>query len=514
MARIYLVEAAAYDPDGATSLTLRWATRGYNKPSAPGYYAGDIIQPLEFVRSLDGLLQPEARDDFGSITIKNPDGAWDALAGYSLAGRALTVLFGDEDDIYSAFTTLYVGTMGQPDFKWREIEIPVRDRLSEMDVPLNANEYGGTNSLPNGLDGTPSDIAGEQKPLPAGAPINVTPRVVNTSRRIYQFQDGSGADVTAVYDGGVALTQSTDYSDQSDMETNAPSSGQWRAWPAGGYFRLGSTPAFIITCDVEYGSSAERTAAQTISRYAQLAPTIGSGDITSADVTALDSANASEIGWWPSPTATVREGCRAAAMSVGAYFGFNRLGKLRMARIVAPESGTSVATIKRLDFQTPGLATDADLIEIESVPPGETEIPVWKVIVRHSKNWTVQVDALDVNISDARRAYVGQEWRRTPPEEDSDTLSDYPVARTLDRETYLIENADTEAARLLALLQSPRRRWRVRVKFSGSFITTVDLGSIVTIQVNRYGLDAGQKFLVTRIAYDARRDIADLEVWG
>lgn len=517
MGRVYLVEAAAYDVAGESAVTLRWATRGYNHPSAPGYYAGDIVQPLDFTRSLEGLLQPEAGDDFGSLVVKNPDGAWDALAGYSMAGRALTVKFGEEGSAYSSFTTLYVGTMGQPDLQWRRVVIPVRDRLSELDVPLNdASRYAGDNSLPDGLEGTEDDIAGEQKPLPAGAPINVTPRMVNTSKLIGQFNDGDGADLSALYDGAVALTQGTDYADEADLldDGEAPTAGQFKVWPAGGYFRLGASPAFGVTCDVVYGSSGDRTAAQTISRYAQQAPTIASGDITSADVTALDSANGSAIGWWPSPEASVRDGCRAAAVSVGAFFGFDRLGKLRMGRITAPESGTSVATLRRLDFRTPGLATDANIIDIESLPPGDTEIPVWQVVVLHSRNWTPQPDALDSNVSAARRSYVGQDWRRTPPASDSAVLTVYPVARTLERETYLVENADTERDRLLALLKVPRRRWRVRVKFSSSFITAVDLGSIVTVQVNRYGLDAGKKVLVTRISYNAKLDIADLEVWG
>lgn len=517
MARIYLVEAAAFNPATDTSMTLRWATRGYNHPSAPGYYAGDIVQPLDFTRSLDGILQPEARDDWGALTVKNPDGKWDAIAGYSMAGRALTVLFGEDGDAYSSFTTLYVGTMGQPDPQWKQVVIPVRDRLSELDVPLNdASRYDGSNSLPDGLEGTEDDIAGEMRPLPAGAPINVSPRIVNTSKLIGQFNDGAGADLTALYDGGVALTRDTDYADQSELldDMDAPASGYYKVLPDEGYFRLGASPNYGITCDVEYGSAGDRTAAQTISRYAQQAPTISSGDISSADVTALDAANGSAIGWWPGANATVREGCRAASASVGAHFGFDRLGVLRMSRIVAPESGSSVATLRRLDFRTPGLSTDANIIEIESLPPRDTEIPVWQVICPHSRNWTPQTDALDVNISDARRAYVAQDWRRTPPESDPDTLSDYPVARTLDRETYLVENADTEAARLLALLQVPRRRWRVRVRFTSSFITTVDLAAIITIQVDRYGLDAGKKFLVTRMSYDARLDIADLEVWG
>jgi hypothetical protein len=380
MGRIYLVEAEAYDFDAPGSppgalITLRWATGGYNDPTAPGYYPGDVVQPLDFTRSLDGLLQAEARDDFGSLVIANPDGRWDALADYSMAGRQIRVLFGQRGAAYNTFTVLYVGTMAAPDLQWRQVVIPVRDRLSEMDVPLNDDSrYAGDNSLPNGLEGTEDDIAGDQKPLPAGAPINVTPVTVNTSKLILQFQDGAGADLSALYDGAVALTRGTDYVSETELldDLEEPSAGQYKVWPGGGYVRLGSSPAFAITCDVVYGASGDRTAAQTISRYAQQAPTIGSGDIEAADVTALDSANGSAIGWWPSANATVREGCRAAAISVGAWYGFDRFGKLRMRRIVDPATETSVATLRRLDFRTPGLAADANIIDIESLPPGET----------------------------------------------------------------------------------------------------------------------------------------------
>src|SRR5574340_223539 len=128
-------------------------------------------------------------------------------------------------------------------FSWKEIAIRIKNRQLELNTPIQTTKYAGTNSLPDGLEGV-SDIQGKSKPLLFGQCKNITPVLVNTSRLIYQVNDGAIITTNAaVYDNGVALTKGADYASQADMETNAPAAGAFRLWLAGGYFRLGSTPA-------------------------------------------------------------------------------------------------------------------------------------------------------------------------------------------------------------------------------------------------------------------------------
>ena len=52
---------------------------------------------------------------------------------------------------------------------------------------------------------------------------------------------------------------------------------------------------------------------------------------------------------------------------------------------------------------------------------------------------------------------------------------------------------------------------RIRLKFS--MISTIDLGSVVMIDVPRFGM-ASKAFVVTGILHDALRQTADLTLWG
>ena len=73
-----------------------------------------------------------------------------------------------------------------------------------------------------------------------------------------------------MYDGGVALTSGAAYASQADMETTAPSVGQYRVWinASGSYFRLGSSPVYQITADVTAHSAANSTTAQILKAMA------------------------------------------------------------------------------------------------------------------------------------------------------------------------------------------------------------------------------------------------------
>ncbi|WP_328716773.1 hypothetical protein VO226_16100 [Halomonas elongata] len=71
-------------------------------------------------------------------------------------------------------------------------------------TPHPMESYDGSNVLPDGLEGTEDDIAGEPKPQVWGEVRNATPVQVNTSKLIYQVSSLSDCTVTAVYDKGLS----------------------------------------------------------------------------------------------------------------------------------------------------------------------------------------------------------------------------------------------------------------------------------------------------------------------
>jgi hypothetical protein len=54
----------------------------------------------------------------------------------------------------------------------------------------------------------------------------------------------------------------------------------------------------------------------------------------------------------------------------------------------------------------------------------------------------------------------------------------------------------------------------VRVALDADLAGAVDLGSVVSVQVPRYGYDAGRLMRVTSIRTDLRGGVLDLTLWG
>lgn len=252
---IYLVELTCYVP-GEGVQVLRFSS-GSGYVSAPSdnpsntWYEPRVSQPGLFRQDMyrEGATGGSSRGGHGEIVLVNGAGELDALIDYGFDGRAVVVREGRPSWPLSQFAVVITGTAEQPVVSWDTVTIRLRDRAAELAGPVQPNRYAGDNVLPGGIEGT-AELKGKAKPRLLGVCNNVTPPCVNTSRLIYQVNDGPVIAVSAVYDSGVPLTPETaDYIDQAHMESQAPEPGTYRVWPGGGCFRLGATPAGQITCD-------------------------------------------------------------------------------------------------------------------------------------------------------------------------------------------------------------------------------------------------------------------------
>jgi hypothetical protein len=399
--------------------------------------------------------------------------------------------------------------MDSADFTWKEISIKVRDRQQELAKPLQQTRYGGTNALPNGLDGVPKDLKGGAKPILYGRVQNISPPQVNTSRLIYQVSEAIIQSVDAVYDRGTALTAGAVYTSQADMETTAPSAGQYRVWlnADGSYVRLGSAPAGTLTVDATQGAAiANRTAAQLMNQVL-LKAGITAGDITAADVTALDAAVGYEVGFWtPEKTDTTGVAAMdALANSVGAWWGVDRLGKFRMGRVIAPLIGDSIGTL-----------TATDMITVDRTRSSDQGggVPSWQVKLNYSRMFTTQ-DDLAAAVPATTKSERAEQWR-TVIANDAAIKTQWPKSVEIEFTTHLLTQADAEAeaARRLLLYKIRRDTLEVRVKLENALAATIDLGKVITVQLPRFGMGSGKPFLVTGIRTDLRNNVFDLTLWG
>lgn len=516
--QILIADIDAYDPALPGVVTLRFATQGYATGPADSpahtFYDGRIVQRPSVTRSLfAGAARTFGRTQvsYGDMVLANNDGGLDALIGYGFAGRAVTLRVGEQgaDGTVASWSTVFTGVMEQAVFSWTRVTLRLRDRQQDIAKPLQGNRYGGTNALPNGLDGVPDDIQGEPKPLVYGKVLNIMPPCVNTTRLIYQLHDGSALQsVDGVYDRGVPLTAGATYASQAAMETTAPAAGQYRTWnsAAGCYIRLGSQPAGTLTADASQGAAAaNRTAGQLWSQVLQKAGVSG-GSISAADITALDTAANYVLGVYVGPDSDTSaiEVLDMLAASVGAWYGPDVAGLWRIKRVAAP-SGAGVCTLTTLEVLS--------IERLVSQDPG-LGIPAYQVTVQYAPLWAVQVD-LAAAVSADRSSFLAKEYRKTVAS-DAAVLTVYPTSPALTFKTLIntAANAGTERDRLLALYKVRRDMLQVSVRADAATGALLVAGAVLKLALPRYAMTAGKAFLVVSVSAEYRTGTYTLTLWG
>jgi hypothetical protein len=184
------------------------------------------------------------------------------------------------------------------------------------------------------------------------------------------------------------------------------------------------------------------------------------------------------------------------ANTVGAFYGFDRSGKLSVGQVAAP-SGTADLELD-----------STNIIELERLP---TEIPTSTVVVKYKKNHTVfDEDALDSGASDPD---FFQREGASVVATDAAVAAIYPNAKFLELDSAFAASAgaSAEATRLLNLYKVQRDIYRIRCKAQPF---TLKLGDIVKVTFSRYSLNSGKLFSVVSLFEDAAVNEVELELWG
>ena len=368
--------------------TLYVGTHGYatlpTDTPANTFIMPRLKQPVDIARNITrpGAAFGRATISFGDLVILNGDGALDGWLEYGFDGQTLVLYRGIQGSVIPSAWTPYTLTMSHAEFGADTITISVRDRQFELDQPLQSTKYAGDNALPGGLEGVAADLKGKVKPAGFGEPFNIAPPIVNTARLIYQARHGALAEIVAVYDMGVALTEETAYTSEAELldDSLQPSAGAYKVYLAGGYIRLGSKSIGVVTAQVRQGATAaDRTAAQI---FVQLLARAGldSSDYEAGDITALDAANPAVLGFWTDGDATIGDVATRVAKSVGAWWGVDRAGKFRIKRLVIAQPNNGARTFTADHLLRP-LARQA---------ANDDRVPVKRLVLRYRENHTIQ----------------------------------------------------------------------------------------------------------------------------
>ena len=450
----YTVTIKGYNKTTSTEVTLYFSTNGYTSGPADTpanqYYEPLLKNPGVFTFQMysDGKLSGPAATGVGAVILINNIGQLDYLLNYALDGRVMEIA----EITPQGLAPFLIGTMEQPLPSLDQVSIRIRDRKVELDVPFQPTKYAGNNALPAGLEGV-EDIKGKPKPRLYGVCYNVAPVMVNTSRLICQLSDIALFSIDNVYDRGVALTKGTDYTDQADMEANAPAAGYFRAWPAGGFFRLGSSPAGQLTADATQGAAAaNRTVAQIVKQIVQIP--IAAADCVEQGFIDLDKVNASVVGIYVSSETTYATVIDELCASVGAWYGFENMGKFCIRRL---ELAGAFAITK---------INDAKILNIELLATNDTGrgVPAFQVNLNYAKNYTPQTSDLAGGVTDVRRQWLKRPYR-TVKSTDATVKVPHLLSPEVNVNTVLTTEAaaQTESDRILTLQKTRRDYLKVTV---------------------------------------------------
>jgi hypothetical protein len=515
MAKIYLVHVKAWN--GSSEVTLYFSSAVYitgssNLPPdgvANIGYKSRITQPAMIQQDCwgTGKIGGASRIGFGTIELANTDGGLDYLTTYAFDNRSIKVIVGEvQPNGTPVWTTVLTGKMSPPVIGMNKMTLYLRDRMVELDKPVCVNTYAGNNSLPNGLEGTADDIGGSRKPRIFGKVLNIEPVCVNTSLLIYQVNDGAINDIPKAYDQGAQLTKGANYTDQTDMETNAPAAGNYRILPAMGLFRIGSALVGTLTCDVTEGSaSGDRTGAQLAYDVGIIGGLV-SGDFSSSDITALDTANSAQLGVYYRDETTCIEAIDYILDSIGAWWGFDRLGILRMKQWAAP-SGSPVITL-----------TSSKIKDIERISD-ENSIPTWRLVLKYRKNYTVQTQDIAAGVTSDRRAVIGADSLSYIRAESSVKTANLGAIEQV-KETAItgasngLTEAGAESLRLINIYKIQRQRYDVTVFIDATLLSTISLGDVVRLQISRFGMTSGVDLRILGIKTDMNTNKVFLSLWG
>jgi hypothetical protein len=477
--------------------THRWSDRGWT--SAPDdtlanvHFHGRATQPLALQWALPLSPEDEAQAAVAAeVSIENRDGGDDRTAEFGVDGRVVVVKRGARTDAYADFATVFSGYGVTWQLSGDQLHLALRERGHALAVPLTAR-YGGT----GGADGT-AEIEGRPIPALYGICRNVTPVLVVPASLIFQVHFGRIFAVSAVYDRGVALVFDADYANYAALAAATIAGGKYGTCLAEGTFRLGSSPSFPVTADVQgdatvavadgggYVGSPVLIAKRILLDRGGLA--LAELDVDAMDATFAVSAGAS--GMYFTDSVTVEEAISAVCRGAFLRWGQNRDGTIGIWRIAPPSNPAFIIGI-------------AHMLEDPSVLPLPESVDpcLWRVTAGYQRNWTPMTDAdIAGSVGAAQRQFLRQQWRRVI-EADTDRLARNLLARQIELPTmYDQENvASTLALNLLTLFDQGRRLIEITIPAGAHSLGLRDVEQLVH---PRFGLAGGVAMRVISLRED------------
>ena len=212
------------------------------------------------------------------------------------------------------------------------------------------------------------------------------------------------------------------------------------------------------------------------------------------------------VGYFSQGAANLKQAMDAIAASVHAWYGFDALNQLRMGLYRDPGAETSIATLTEDNFISLERVTDGNL---------ETGLPNWRVTVTSGKRWQplADNDAIPAGLNALK-----SEWTTTSKQTDALVRKAHKLSAERSFESLMIDadgrRAERLAADLLDLYKARHDTLTATIADPDLALTAIDIGQVVTVQVDRWGYTSGRKCRVVSLRRDYQRGLIDLTLWS
>lgn len=356
------------------------------------------------------------------------------------------------------------------------------------------------------------------KPVCYGTVSHIEPIEVDPSNRKYQVHNGPIEEIVGVYAGGNQLgsCSSGSYLNAWDCEADGYTWTNSGFTPniSDGTFTLPGSATEIITADVKgsketdaFNASATYVSGlgDVIKRIVTTKGGLSASDIDATSFSNLDTSTIaiknSDVGFYAPEGENILNVLDGLISSLGAYYTFDREGKLVVGVLTEPSTTASESFTE---------------LEILSIQRRSTSIPSISQTVGTRKHWHVfsENDMAGAVLSDEpykarlENEFVDEEYA------DSTVITKHLLAEAGDRiETYINCNCMgyEEAKRRQGLYGIERDLFVIKVKTQPFML---ELNDTIQIKLDRYGLDNGKNMRIVSLKEDASKNEVTMEVWG
>ncbi len=513
--REYIVIITSLDPSGVQE-DLMFSINGFVNQNpyagAVGYYEARVVSPIS--KNIDmfsaGTTSGYSQIGYGYLELSNTDGGLDYLTEYTLVDRFISAKYFDTDNPTSTITGRLNGYIDSCNFSTDKLTINIKDVSKILDTPLAIETYGGTNVLPNGLDGT-DDIKGLVKPRLYGSVLNISPVLVNTSKLIYQVSLDGFDIVSNVYDMGVVLSNyGTNYATLVDLEATAPPSNQYRVYSGAGgcFFRLSSPPAGAVTCDAENYDAVTPVEYNYIKNVVhRLINSIESktfGGFLSTYSYPYDY----ETGIYITDSETAINAISDVLDSITGFLMFSEVDPnfYLLGLLEDPSS-----------FSPDTYITQADVMSIERMETRDSNkgVASWKMTLNYAKNYTVQNDSdLAGSVTNTRKNVLKREFL-SESEISLPILYANPLSPEISKNTLILNRLDvfSENHRIVSFYNVDRILLKIELPIL-DYLPLLEISNRINLTFNRFGLQTGRNFIIIGVLYDYPAMKYKLTLWG